>query len=330
MCSVRRSVTTIALLGAAAALSIAIQAAAQTSLPRPVRIVAPSATTSADLLARIIGPSLADKWKNSVIVDNRSGWPSAMLPAAIVAKAPNNGHTLLMGETSSLASAVSLFKKIEYNPSRDFQPITLVARAPFVLVVHASMPASTLREFIAHAKKHPEGLSYASAATGSTSHLSTELLLNLTGIKAVHVPYKGAGAATLAIVAGHVQFASITLSSAMSQLNTGKVRALAIASKHRVKRDPMADVPTAAEAGLNGFECEAWYGLLAPAGTPEAVVRRFNSDIVSVLSEPAIRQRIFALGAEPQPGTPEEFEQLIRDETDKWRRVIRAAEIRPE
>jgi tripartite-type tricarboxylate transporter receptor subunit TctC len=322
-----RCVTTGTQLAAVVAFSVAMHAGAQDYPTKPVRIIAPSPGTSADLLARVIGPKLAEQWNNSVIVDNRSGGPSAMRPAIMVAKATPDGYTLLMGETSSLATAVSLFKKLEYDPALDFAPITLVARAPLVLVVHASMPVSNLREFIAHAKKNPDALSYASAATGSISHLTTALLLQLTGMKAVHVPYKGAGAATLAVVAGEVPFASIALSSAMPQLNTAKVRALAVASKHRVKRDPIADVPTAAEAGLSGFESEAWFGLLAPARTPAALVSRLNRNVVSVLREPAMQQEFVKRGAEPQPSTPDEFARFIQAETDKWRRVINAAGI---
>ena len=248
-----------------------------------------------------------------------------MTPAITVAKATPDGYTLLMGETSSLAIAASLFKTLEYRPSSDFAPITLVARAPLVLLVNASMPPN-LREFVAYAKKGPRELNYASAATASVSHLTTELFLQLTGIKAVHVPYKGAGAGTLAVVAGEVQFASIAVSSAMPQINAGKVRALAVTSKKPFP--PIKNVPTAAEAGLTGFESEAWFGLLAPARTPAALVTRLNSTVVSILRAPAMQDTLFRLGAAPEPTTPEEFAQFIKAEAGKWQRVIKTAGIR--
>jgi tripartite-type tricarboxylate transporter receptor subunit TctC len=325
MRSVQRSVTAIAQLGAVVALSVAIQAGAQEYPTKPVRIVVPSPGTTADFLARVIGPKLSEQWGKAVVVETRSGAPSAMMPAITVARATPDGYTLLMGETSSLAAAVSLYKKLEYKPVSDFAPITLVARAPLVLLVNASMPVSELRQFIAHAKNSPRALSYASAATGSISHLTTALFLQLTGIEAVHVPYKGAGAATLAVVAGEVPFASIAVSSAMPQIKAGKVRALAVSSKQNFA--PIANVPTAAEAGLGGFESETWFGLLAPAHTPAALVARLNRNVVSVLREAAMQAAFVTQGAEPLSSTPEEFKQFIQAETDKWRRVIRAAEI---
>jgi tripartite-type tricarboxylate transporter receptor subunit TctC len=305
-----------------------MHAGAQDYPTKPVHIIAPSPATTADYLARVIGPKLNEQWGKPVIVENRSGAPSAMMPAITVAKAPPDGYTLLMGETSSLASAVSLFKNLEYDPIRDFAPITLVARAPVVLLVNASMSESDLRQFIAYAQKHPGVLSFSSAATGSISHLTSELFLQLTGIKAVHVPYKGAGAGTFAVAAGEVQFASIAVSSAMPQIKAAKVKALAVASRQRFA--PIASVPTAAEAGLSGFECETWFGLLAPARIPSALVARLNSHVVSILKEPATQQTFFTQGAEPQQSSPEEFAQFIEAEAEKWRRVIEAAKISPQ
>jgi tripartite-type tricarboxylate transporter receptor subunit TctC len=320
----QRCVTRLVQLAGLVALSGAMHVSAQDYPTKPVRIVAPSPATTADFLARVIGPKLNERWGKPVIVENRSGAPSAMMPAITVAKATPDGYTLLMGETSSLASAASLFKKLEYRPILDFAPITLVARAPIVLLVNASMP-SDLRQFIAYARARPRELSYASAAVASISHLTTELFLQLTRIEAVHVPYKGAGAGTLAVVAGEVQFASIAVSSAMPQIKAAKVKALAVASKQRFT--PLANVPTAAEAGLSGFEGDVWFGLLAPARTPAALVARLNSNVVSILGEPAMQQTFFTQGAEPQPSSPDEFARFIKAETDKWRRVINGAEI---
>jgi tripartite-type tricarboxylate transporter receptor subunit TctC len=321
----KRIATTVNQLAKIVAFSVAMQASAQNYPTKPVRIVAPSPATTADFSARVIGAKLNERWGKPVVVENRSGAPSAMMPAMTVARATPDGYTLLMGETSSLATAISLFKRLDYKPTVDLAPITLVARAPVVLLVNASMSVSSLREFIAHARDRSSELSYASAATGSISHLATELFLQLTGVKAVHVPYKGAGAATLAVVAGEVPFASIAVSSAMSHIKAAKVKALAIASNQRFT--PLASVPTAAETGLSGFECETWFGLLAPARTPASLVARLNSDVVSILRDPAMQQTFFVQGAELQPSTPDEFARFIQAETDKWRRVINRAGI---
>lgn len=316
-------VTRISLLAAVVAHCVAMHVGAQDYPTENVRIIASSPGTTSDILSRVIGKELNGQWRKSVIIDNRSGAPSAMMPAMMVAKARPDGHTLLMGETSSLATAPSLFDKLEYNPMLDFAPITLVARAPLVLIVSASMPVSNLGEFISHAKERPNTLNYASAATAGISHLTTEMFLQLTGIKAVHVPYKGAGAGTLAVVAGEVQFASIAVSSAMSQINASKVKALAVTSKQRFA--PIKNIPTTAEAGLSGIESETWFGLLAPARTPVALVARIESDVVSILRQPAIREKVFTQGAEPQQTTSDEFKQFIQAETKKWARVITEA-----
>ena len=318
-------VTRISLLAAVVAHSVAMHVGAQNFPTRPVRIITPSPGTSADILARVVGPELNKRWRQPVVIENRAGAPSAMMPAMKVAKATPDGYTLLMGETSSLATAPSLFDKLEYKPMMDFAPITLVARAPLVLIVSASMPVSNLSEFITHAKERPNALNYASAATAGISHLTTEMLLQLTGIKAVHVPYKGAGAGTLAVVAGEVQFAWIAASSAMAQINASKVKALAVTSKQRFA--PIKNVPTTAEAGLSGIESETWFGLLAPARTPAALLARLESDVVSILRQPDIRQKIFTQGAEPQQTTSDEFKQFIQAETKKWARVITEAKI---
>ena len=326
MRTLQQAVTTIVQLGAVVALSITTHAAAQQYPTKPVRIVAPNSNTTAHNLARFVGTKLSEQWKQGVVVDPRSGAPAAMMPAITVARANPDGYTLLMGETGSLAAAVSLFSKLEYKPKSDFVPITLVARAPLVLLVNASTPVSDLRQFITFAKENQRALSYASAAVGTVSHLTTALFLQLTGIEAVHVPYRGGSAATLAVVAGEVPFASITVSSAIGHINAGKVRALAVSSKQRFP--PIANVPTAADAGLGGFEAEAWYGLLAPARTPANLVTRLHRDVTSVLKDPAMQALFITQGAEPLSSTPEEFKQFIEDETAKWRRVINAAGIR--
>lgn len=315
----------ISLLTAVVAQSVAMHAGTQAYPTKPVRIIAPSPATTADFLARGIGSKLSEQWGTPVIVENRSGAPSAMMPAMMVAKATPDGYTLLMGETSSLATAPSLFEKLEYKPMLDFAPITLVARAPLVLIASASMPVSNLEQFIAYAKGRPNALNYASATTGSISHLTTALFLQLTGTEAVHVPYKGAPAGILAVVAGEVHFASIAVSSAMPQIKAAKVKALAVASKRRFV--PIASVPTASEAGLSGFECEAWFGLLAPARASAALVARLNSNVVSILVEPAVQQTFLTHGAEPQPSTPGEFKRFIQAEAVRWERTIKAAGI---
>ncbi len=305
---------TVLLLGAASH--------AQNYPAKPVRIIAATAGTTGDLLARYLGQRLSERWGQPVVIENRSG-AGATIASDIAAKAPPDGYTLHIGQLASHAAAVSLYKKLAYDPVKDFAPITFYAGVPLVFVAHPSVPANTLREFIDFAGKRPDAINYASASNGTGSHLTTELLKFITGLKLVHVPYKGSGAATTALISGEAQMAAIVLPSILPQVKAGKVKAYAVTSKSRFAVAP--DIPTAAEAGLPGFESTAWFGMFAPARTPAELVNRLNRDIVEVVRTPATRDWLLAQGAESAPGTPAEFAAFIKSETAKWKKVIEAS-----
>ena len=283
---------------------------------KPVRMLATSSGSTDDILARHAAQKLAERWGKQVIVDNRSG----LISPEAGARAAPDGYTLIMAYNGNLAAAVSLYQKLAYNPIRDFAPISLYAETPLMFLVHPSMPPANLREFIGFAKKHPGAINYASAGNGTASHLTTELLKHVAGLDLVHVPYKGSGAAMLALVSGEVQFSSLVLPNALPQVRAGKVKAYAVTSKKRFSGAP--DVPTAAEAGLPGFESTAWFGICAPARTPRELITKVNRDIVEILRTPAARDWLLAQGAEPSPTSPEEFAAFIKSEIAKWKKVI--------
>jgi tripartite-type tricarboxylate transporter receptor subunit TctC len=289
---------------------------------KPVRIIAATVGTTGDLLARYLGQRLAERWGQQVIIENRSG-AGATLASDYAAKAPPDGYTLHIGQLASHAAATSLYPKLPYDPVKDFAPITFYAEVALLFVAHPSFPARTLREFIEIARKRPDAVQYGSASNGTGSHLTMEMLKLNTGVKMVHVPYRGSAAATTALISGEVPVAALVLPNAMPQVKAGKMKAYAVTSKRRFAGAP--DIPTAAEAGLSGFESTGWFGMLAPARTPGELVARLNRDIVEVLRSPAARDWLLAQGAEANPGTPAEFAAFIAAETAKWKKVIEAA-----
>lgn len=288
---------------------------------KPVRIVAESPGSSSDTLARYVGQRLGVRWNQPVIVDNRG--PGAAAP--LVAEALPSGYTLWMGSTPSLAGAVSMYKKLAYDPIRDFAPITLVSKAPFVFVAYPSVPASNLREFIAYAKQRAGGVAYSSGGVGTAGYLTTGLFLSLTGITMQHLPQRGVSNSMPALVVGEAAVASYSASSVVPQVKTGKLRAYAVTSDRRFP--PLPDVPASAEAGLPGFEASAWYGMLAPAGTSAAIISKLNREIVEILRAPETTGVFLAQGAEAAPGTPQAFRELIQSEIPKWAKVIKASGI---
>ncbi len=290
---------------------------------KPVRIVAASPGTGSDFCARYVGQKLNERWGKPVVVENRGGG-SAAIAATSVARASADGYTLLMGETASLATAPTLYK-IEYNPVKDFAPITLVASAPLVVVAHPSVPAANLREFIAYAKQRPHDLNYSAGGSGTVAHLTSALLNLLAGIDVVYVPYKGAGAALLAVVGGEVQVSSLSATVAVPQVKTGKLKAYAVTAKKRFPTLP--EVPTGAEAGLPRFESEVWFGLVAPARAPAALVSRLNREVVDILKTPATAAAFLLQGTQPAPTTQVQFGQFIQTEIPKWAAVIKAAGV---
>lgn len=286
---------------------------------KPVRIVAGSAGATNDILGRYLAAQLTERWGRQVIVDNRGG-AGGTIHADIAAKAAPDGYTLVMAYTANFAISASLYKKLTYDPVRDFAPITSYAETPLMLLAHPSMPPATLRQFIEFAKKRPGEINYASATPGTVSHLTTELLNQLAGLKLTHVPYKGSGAATLALISGEAQFSSLVLPNALPQVKAGKAKAYAVTSKRRFAGAP--DIPTAAEAGLPGFEATAWFGICAPARTPPDLIARLNRDIVEIVRTPAVREWLLAQGAEPIPSTPEAFGAHIKSEIARWKKIV--------
>jgi tripartite-type tricarboxylate transporter receptor subunit TctC len=246
----------------------------------------------------------------------------------MVAKSAPDGYTLMMGSNSTLSVAPSLYPKLAYHPVRDFAPVTLVATTPFVLVVHPSVPAKTVKELIALAKARPGTLSMVSGGTGSSNQLVGELFQSLTAVKFTHVPYKGAGPAGVDLMAGQVDLLFDQLSSSVGPIKSGRIRALAVTSAARTAIFP--DIPTATEAGVPGFEVTNITGVLAPAATPADVIARLNAAIVKVLSLPATRERFAGLALEAAPGTPEQFAGYIREDLARWTKVVKEANIKVE
>ena len=297
---------------------------AQSYPTRVVRIVSPYAPGGlGDLLPRAIAAGLTPLLGQQVIVENRPG-ATTIIAMQVVAKSPADGYTLIFTSVSSLAINVSTFKNLPYDPIKDFAPLTLCFTTPLYLVVHPSIPARSVKELIALAKSRPGMLTFASGGNGTTNHLAGELFKSLARVDMRHVPYKSAGPAMIDVMAGHVDLMFGGAGLADSQ--TGKVRVLAVTSASRTAAAPQ--LPTVQEAGLTGYDATLWFGMLAPAGTPAAIVNRLSRDINDVLGQAAMRQR-FSTG-DITPSTPEELASLIRREIPKWRKVIQIAKIEPE
>ncbi|HTE15040.1 MAG TPA: tripartite tricarboxylate transporter substrate-binding protein [Burkholderiales bacterium] len=291
-----------------------------------MRIVTGSAGTSGDLLSRYLAQRLNERWGKPVIVENRTG--GGIVAAEMVKLAAPDGHTLHMAQQSSFAAAASLYQKLAYDPITDFVPLTLVAHVPQLLIAHPSLPAANVKELIAYAKTKPGAVNYSSGGPTTTGNLTFELLNSTAGLKLVHVPYKGVSLATTAVMSGEVQLSMVPVSVAVAQARAGKVKALAITSRNRFSG--ASDVPTIAEAGLPGFEATTWFGMVAPAKLRVELVRRLNTALVEIIRAPAAREWFLKQGAEPAPGTPEEFTAFMKNEIAKWGKVIRAAGIKAE
>ena len=307
-------------------LTAASSSFAQDYPARPPRIIAGNPGATADILARQIGRHLAERWGQPVIVDNRGG-AAAIVATELAAAATADGYTLLMGQLNSHALAVSLHRRLPYDPVTDFAPITLVASAPQVLVTSLSVPASSWYEYASYARQRPRALNYASAGHGSASHLTSELAYRLAGLELVHIGYKGGAAAVRAIAGGEAHAGFVPVATALPVVQSGKVRALGVASSRRCPALP--EVPTLHESGLTGFQAASWFGLLAPARTPRALVVQLNRDVVEILRTPSVQHDLIKQGAEAAPGTPEDFLALIKTEIARWREVIPASGLSP-
>ena len=312
----RRDVAALGLLGALALWPA--HAFARAFPTKPVHIVVPFPPGGgADALARLMQPGLAKLWAQPVVVENRPG-ASGQIGAEFVASAPADGHTLMMSSTASLT---------EKNVHR-FAPVTLVSASPYVITANPAVPASNVRELIEHARRNPGKLSYGSSGVGAASHLSAELFKSLAGVDLLHVPYKGTGQAVTDLLAGQIQIMFAPAQTVMPHVQAGRLKALAVTSARRSASLP--DLPTAAESGLPGYEAIGWFGLLAPAGTPTAVVAQLSADANRVLADAEVRTRMLALGAEPAGDTPAAFARFIRDDQAKWSRLMAERGIKPE
>ena len=290
---------------------------------KPIKLIVPSSPGSGpDIMARAIGQKLAQAWGQPVVIDNRPG-AGGSIGSEAAAKSPPDGYTLIMGNAGSHAVNASLYKRLAYDPVKDFAPVTLVSSAPNILIVHPSLPVKSVKELIALAKAHPGELSFGSGGNGSTAHLSGEMFRTLAGISIVHVPYKGAPAAVLGVVTGEISLAILNLPPALPHVRSGKLKALGVSTARRSAAVP--DLPTIAEAGLPGYEATAWYGVLAPAGTPREIVMKLNGEIVNSLRTSEMKKRITADGGEVVGSTPEEFAAVMKADIAKWVRVVKAS-----
>ncbi len=304
-----------------------MQLAAQTYPMKPVRFVAPYPAGGVnDIVARILATRMSQALGQQWIVDNRPG-RGGNIGTDHVAKSAPDGYTLVHGGMGSLTLGPFL-SKIPYDTLRDFAPITLTARAPNILAVHPSLPVKSMKELIALARSQPGALNYATPGVGSTPHLTAALFVSMSGVKMVHIPYKGGAPATIDLVAGQVPIAFAPIASILPQMAAGRVRALAVSGLQRSAAAP--DLPTISEAGLAGFEMNPWFGVLAPTGTPPEVIAKLNTELVRALRAPETARQLSAQGVEPAHSTPEEFLAVIRSDLQKWEKVIREAGIKGE
>jgi tripartite-type tricarboxylate transporter receptor subunit TctC len=299
-------------------------ALAQDYPTRPVRLITGSPGSTSDFSARFVAQKLSERWGQQVVVDNRPG-AGGIIGAEISAASAPDGYTLFVGHIGTHAAAQFLFKKLAYDPIKDFAPISLMTNSGIALAVHPSVPAKDLKEFVAYAKARPGSVNYGSAGGGTSSQLSGELFNQMTGAKLVHVPYKGAGFALTALVSGETQAAFLSTTTIAGQARAGKVKPLAVLSAKRFSAAP--DIPSAVEAGIPGLDSSVWFGLFAPAKTPKAIVMKINREVVAALQLPEARAALLAQGAESVPTTPEEFERFLKSEIAKWGKVIKQAGI---
>ena len=307
----------------ASALVVTLPAAAQDYPKRPIELVVPFvAGGTTDNIARLMAQRFSESWGQTVVVNNRAGGGSTIGTNA-VAKAPPDGHTLLV---TTIGFAINAgLQKLPYDPIGDFTPIAELASLPLVLVVHASVPATNLQEFIALAKSKPGGWDYASSGTGTSPHLAAEMFKSMAGIELVHVPFKGNAEAMNSLMGGHVKIYFALVPAVLQHIKTGALRAIAVTTEERLPYLP--DVPTIAELGFPGYEISSWQGVFAPAGTPKDVVGKINGELVRMLNVPEIRRRISQEGADPVGSTPDAFATRVKNEITKWTKVIKTSGI---
>jgi tripartite-type tricarboxylate transporter receptor subunit TctC len=307
-------------------LLLASALAAHAFPSKPIRVIVPSPPgDGSDVVARLIGEKLTAAWGQQVVVDNRPG-AGGRIGTEAAAKAPADGHTWIMGNAGSHGINGGLYRNLPYDLEKDFAPITQIVRAPNALVVSPSLDVSSVAELIALLKKHPGKYSYGSGGNGSSAHLSAELFKSMAGVDILHVPYKGATVALTDLVAGNIAMFMGNLPPAMGHIKAGRIKALAVTTRTRSKFVP--ELPTMDEAGLKGFETVAWFGLLAPTGSPADAIAKTRDEVARILQTPELQARIDSLGAEPVGNTPQEFAAIIRADIAKWRRVVDQAGIK--
>jgi len=304
----------------------AAAAGAQSYPAKAIRVINPyTPGGGVDALFRPLAQKMGEGLKQQIVVDNRPG-ANGMIGMEAAAKAPPDGYTLVVSTTGALAMNVSVYKKIPFDPVKDYVPISNYAESAFILAAHPSVPAKNIRELIALAKAKPEQLTYASFGIGSSAHLGMEMLGMMGSVKMIHVPYKGSVPMVTDLVAGHVMLSLDSMQSIMPVIRDRRVKAIGIAA---AKRSPAApDIPTMAESGLPGFEVGSWYGLLAPAGTPREIITRLHSEVVKAVGSAEVRERFQSFGSEPLGNTPEEFTAQIKADIAKWAKVAKTANVR--
>ena len=312
----------------ALAMLAAPHAAAQSFPVKPIRVIVPSPPgDGSDVMARLIGEKLGAAWGQQVVVDNRPG-AGGRIGTEVAAKAAPDGYTWIMGNAGSHGINGGLYRNLPYDLEKDFAPITQIMRAPNALVVSPALGVASVAELIALLKKNPGKYSYGSGGNGSSAHLSAELFKSMAGVDIVHVPYKGATLALTDLIAGNIVMFMGNLPPAMGHIKAGRIKALAVTTLTRSKLVP--ELPTVDEAGLKGFETVAWFGLLAPAGTPPAVVEQLSGQIAKTMATPAMRERAMQEGATPIGSSPAAFQKFLASEISKWTKIIQEAGIKLE
>lgn len=307
-------------------VAVSQPAIAQAYPERPVTIIVPfTPGGTTDILAREIGARLQAAFGQSVIIDNRPG-AGGSIGAEVAARAKPDGYTLLMGHIGTLAINPSVYPKLGYDPVKSFAPVALVARVANILVVNAKSPVTSLAGLVQEAKANPGKLAYGSGGNGSAAHIATEYLRHVSGVDLLHVPYKGTAPFVTDLLSGEIQVGFTGATVVMQHVRAGRLRALAASSAKRMMAYP--DLPTVAESGYAGFEADQWYGVVAPAGTPEAVIRKLNAAINQALETTELRSRLESEGAEAAPGDPESFGRYIAAEIERWRPILKAAAVR--
>jgi len=312
---------------AALTLAVATFAAHGAYPEKPITMIVPfPAGGPTDLVSRVIGKTMADSMGQPIVIDNRGG-ANGNIGASLAAKAAPDGYTIFYN-TSAVALSPSLYKNLTYDVTKDLSPVALAAVVPLALVVHPSVPANNVKEFIAYVKANPGKLSYGSAGAGNVTHLGAFQFLQANGLEAVHIPYKGSAPADMDLVGGQIQFMTDTVNSVAAFVKDKRMKMLAVTTPKRVSIFP--EVPTLAESGMPGFEVGAWQGLMVPAGTPRPVIDRLNTELRKALANPEVRAKLALQGAEPLGSTPEEYGAYIKKEIERWGKVVQLSGVKAE